>query len=117
MKTRDLILAGALLTLGCAAYGQNTTGSTSAQNTRQTAPVKPRGRSAAGEYGSGVGDAGKGAAGGAGNAAKGAGQIVTLHPIAGGKSVGKGGKDVVEGAGKGTGKVVKGTGKIFTHPF
>lgn len=114
MRMMNLIVAGALVTFGLGAYGQNTTD----QNRQaQTTHVKHRGKSTAGEYGSGVGDAGKGAAGGAGNAAKGAGQVVTLHPVKGTESVGKGGKDVVVGAGKGTGKVVKGTGKIFTHPF
>ena len=89
MTTRNLLLTAALLTFGCGAFAQTTADQNASP---QTQPAKHRGKSAAGEYGSGVGDAGKGAAGGAG-------------------------KDVGGGAAKGTGKVVKGTGKIVTHPF
>ena len=110
MRTSNPVLTAALLTCGWGAYGQNTTG-------QPAKPAKHHGKSAVGEYGSGVGDAGKGAAGGVGNAAKGAGDVVTLHPVKGATAVGKGGKDVGVGAAKGTGKVVKGTGKILTHPF
>ena len=83
----------------------------------QTVQKKHHGKSSAGEYGNAAGDAGKGGAGAVGNSAKGAGQIATLHPVAGTKSIGKGGEDAGKGAAKGTGKVVKGTGKIVTHPF
>jgi hypothetical protein len=73
------------------------------------------------EIGSGAGTIGTGAAKGAGSAAKGVGQgaadVVTLHPVKGAESVGKGavgaGKDVTVGAVKGTGKVGKGVGKVF----
>ena len=73
------------------------------------------------EIGSGAGTIGTGAAKGAGSAAKGAaqgvGDVVTLHPVKGAESVGKGaagaGKDVTVGTVKGTGKIGKGVGKVF----
>ena len=80
---------------------------------------------AAREIGSGAGTVGVGAAKGAGEAgkgvAKGAGNLVTLHPIRAGESVGKGaaiaGKDVAVGTAKGTGKMVKGVGRAIKHLF
>ena len=118
MRTRNLLLAATLLTFGLSVQAQNS------DATNQPQP-KHHGKSAAGEYGSGAGDAGKGAAGGVGNAAagvgKGAGAVAPLHPVKGAAAVGKGGvkggADVGKGAAKGTGKVVKGTGKVLTHPF
>ena len=80
---------------------------------------------AAREMGAGAGAIGIGAAKGTGAAAKGtakgAGDLVTLHPIDAGASVGKGaataGKDVTVGAAKGTGKVTKGVGRVFKKLF
>ena len=80
---------------------------------------------AAREIGSGAGTVGTGAAKGAGDVAKGTGKgavnLVTLHPINAGVSIGKGaataGKDVTVGTVKGTGKVAKGVGRAFTKLF
>src|SRR5579864_3516240 len=80
---------------------------------------------AAREIGAGAGAIGTGAAKGTGAAAKetakGAADLVTLHPINAGVSVGKGaataGKDVSVGAAKGTGKVAKGIGRVFKKLF
>jgi hypothetical protein len=80
---------------------------------------------AAREIGSGAGTVGTGAAKGAGDVAKGTGKgavnLVTLHPINAGASIGKGaataGKDVTVGTVKGTGKVAKGVGRAFTKLF
>jgi hypothetical protein len=77
------------------------------------------------DIGSGVGDIAKGPVKGAGSVAKGTGKgaldIVTLHPVKGTESVGKGavgaGKDVTVGTVKGTGKVVKGVGKTIGKIF
>ena len=82
-------------------------------------------RGAAKEIGSGAGSVGVGAAKGAGDVGKGAGKgavdLVTLHPVEAGASVGKGaakaGKDVTVGTAKGTGKVTKGIGRAFKHEF
>jgi hypothetical protein len=68
---------------------------------------------------------GVGAAKGAGDVAKGtdkgAVDLVTLHPVDAGVSVGKGtasaGKDVTVGTVKGTGKMAKGVGRAFRHLF
>jgi hypothetical protein len=68
---------------------------------------------------------GVGAAKGAGDLAKGTGKgaadLVTLHPVNAGASIGKGaahaGKDVTVGSVKGTGKVTKGVGRAFKHLF
>ena len=50
--------------------------------------------------------------------AKGAGDLITLHPVQAGASVGKGavvaGKDVTVGTAKGTGKIAKGVGKALS---
>jgi hypothetical protein len=80
---------------------------------------------AAREMVAGVGAIGVGAAKGTGAAAKGIGKgavdLVTLHPIDAGASVGKGavtaGKDVTVGAAKGTGKITKGVGRVFKKLF
>ena len=80
---------------------------------------------AAREIGAGAGTVGIGAAKGAGNIAKGAGKgavdLVTLHPIDAGTSVGRGaaaaGKDVTVGTVKGTGKMSKGIGRACKHLF
>jgi len=80
---------------------------------------------AAREIGSGAGTVGTGAAKGAGDVAKGTGKgaanLVTLHPINAGVSIGEGaataGKDVTVGTVKGTGKVAKGVGRVFTKLF
>jgi hypothetical protein len=73
------------------------------------------------EIGSGAGTIGTGVAKGAGNLAKGTAKggvdLVTLHPLRAGGSVGKGvvigGKDATVGTAKGTGKIAKGIGKAF----
>jgi len=80
---------------------------------------------AAREIGAGAGAIGTGIAKGswaaAKGTAKGAADLVTLHPIDAGVSVGKGaataGKDVTVGAAKGTGKVAKGIGRAFKKLF
>jgi hypothetical protein len=80
---------------------------------------------AAREMGAGAGAIGTGAAKGTGAAAKGVGKgaadLVTLHPINAGVSVGKGAatavKDVTVGTAKGTGKVTKGIGRVFKKLF
>ena len=77
------------------------------------------------EIGAGAGTIGTGAAKGtwaaAKGTAKGAADLVTLHPIDAGASVGKGaataGKDVTVGAAKGTGKIGKGIGRVFKKLF
>jgi hypothetical protein len=80
---------------------------------------------AAREIGAGAGAIGTGAAKGAGSVAKGTAKgavdLVTLHPINAGASIGKGaataGKDVTVGTVKGTGKITKGVGRAFKHLF
>ncbi|MDE1154841.1 MAG: hypothetical protein PW735_03820 [Acidobacteriaceae bacterium] len=83
------------------------------------APETGTGRSPGGDVGSGAGDIGKGTGKGAGKIAEGTGKgavdVVTLHPVSGAESVGKGaavgGKDIGVGAVKGTGKMAKGAGR------
>ena len=73
------------------------------------------------DIGSGVGTIGAGVATGAGHVAKGTAKggvdLVTLHPLRAGASVGQGavigGKDATVGTAKGTGKIAKGIGKAF----
>jgi hypothetical protein len=97
----------------------------SLDQSQKTVPTREKGRSAGGDVASGSGDIGKGAAKGAGNLAsgtgKGAADLVTLHPIDGAASVGKGGvsagKNIAVGTTKGTGKILKGTGKGIKHIF
>jgi hypothetical protein len=96
-------------------------------DTNQTGQSKEQKREpgAGREIGAGAGAIGIGAAKGTGAAAKGtakgAADLVTLHPIDAGVSVGKGaataGKDVTVGAAKGTGKVSKGIGRVFRKLF
>jgi hypothetical protein len=129
MKTRLQVLPAVVLGLAVAAMAQNPAppqpSQTPVQQTPQAQPVRPRGRSAGGEIGSGAGDVGKGAGKGAGDlaggAGKGAADIVTLHPVNGaealGKGVGSAGKNVGVGAAKGTGKTAKGIGKFLKHPY
>jgi len=77
------------------------------------------------ETGAGAAAIGTGAAKGVGDAAKGTGKgavdLVTLHPIDAGTSVGKGAvkgtKDLTVGAAKGTGKVARGVGRAFKKLF
>ena len=77
------------------------------------------------EIGSGAGRIGTSVAKGTGNlakgTAKGAADLVTLHPLQAGTSVGKGaavaGKDVGIGTAKGTGRIAKGLGKALKKLF
>lgn len=111
-------------------YGQNSQPQPAPQSTASSqAPAAQQAHqtSPGGEVGKGAGDVGKGTAKGTGAAAegvgKGAGDVVTLHPVKGAESIGKGGvvagKDIGVGAAKGTGKIAKGTGrgigKLFHH--
>ena len=83
------------------------------------APAQTRPSNPGKEIGSGAGDIGVGAAKGAGHlgagVGKGAVQLVTLHPIDEGASVGTGavraGKNVGVGTVKGTAKIGKGIGR------
>jgi hypothetical protein len=93
--------------------------------TSQSPKEEKREPRAAREMGAGAGAIGTGAAKEAGTAAKGkakgAADLVTLHPIDTGASVGKGAataaKDVTVGAAKGTGKITKGIGRVFKKLF
>ena len=75
--------------------------------------------------GSGAGTIGVGAAKAAGALAKGTGKgavdLVTLHPVNAGASIGKGalsaGKDVSVGTVKGSAKIGKGVGRAFKKLF
>ena len=77
------------------------------------------------EIGNGAGSIGTGVANGTGSlakgTAKGAADLVTVHPLQAGASVGKGavvaGKDVGVGTAKGTGRIAKGIGKAFKKLF
>jgi len=77
------------------------------------------------EAGKGGEDIGKGVGKGAGSLAKGtagaAGDLVTLHPVDAGASLGKGavglGKDAGVGTAKGTAKIGKGAGRGVGHLF
>jgi len=99
--------------------------STVTQTTVQKEKKAKKNPGAAREIGNGAGNIGAGAGKGAGSlakgTAKGAADLVTLHPIDAGTSVGKGavgaGKDVGVGTAKGTGKIAKGIGKAFKHLF
>ena len=106
------------------AWSQTSQTSTDTASTSQSNSEAKR-PGAAREIGNGAGTAGVGAAKGAGDLAKGTGKgavdLVTLHPIDAGASVGKGaahaGKDVAVGTVKGTGKVAGGIGRAFKHLF
>lgn len=108
LRSEMLCVASLSLILACDALGQS-----------QAEPGVAR------EIGSGAGTVGVGAAKGAGEIAKGTGKaaadLVTLHPIDAGASIGKGaasaGKDVTAGTVRGTGKVAKGVGRAFKHLF
>jgi len=86
---------------------------------------KKHSKGAASEIGSGAGSVGGGVAKGAGAAASGAANgavdLVTLHPIDAGVSVGTGavkaGKDVTIGSAKGAGKIGKGVAHVFGKIF
>jgi hypothetical protein len=77
------------------------------------------------EIGNGAGTVGIGVAKGAGDLGKGTGKgaanLVTLHPVRAGASVGTGaataGKDVAVGTAKGSGKIAKGIGRAFKKLF
>ena len=110
------------LVLALSAWGQ----SGPDQNpTTESKHEQKREPGAAREIGAGAGAVGTGAAKGAGDVAKGTGKgaadLVTLHPISAGASIGKGaataGKDVTVGAVKGTGKITKGVGRAIKHLF
>ena len=110
------------LVLALSAWSQSGTDQNSAGSLKREQKHE---RGAAREIGSGAGNVGVGAAKGAGEIGKGAGKsaadLVTLHPVGAGASVGKGaakaGKDVTVGTAKGTGKISKGIGRAFKHLF
>ena len=119
-KTMRRAILAIGLTLALGAWAQE---EPQARQDRQ-AQRKPH-QSPGKEIGSGTGNIGTGAAKGAASAAKGtvagAGDLVTLHPVKAGESVGKGavgaGKDVTVGTTKGTAKVVHGIGRAFKKLF
>lgn len=128
MSTAKLIRNTSLgLALATFAYAQSGADqqSTATETTVHKEKKVKKNPGAAREIGNGAGNVGAGAAKGAGSlakgTAKGAGDVVTLHPIDAGTSVGKGavgaGKDVGVGTAKGTGKIAKGIGKAFKHLF
>ena len=110
------------LVLALSAWGQS---SPDLNPTTESKQERKREPGAAREIGAGAGAVGVGAAKGVGDVAKGTGKgaadLVTLHPINAGVSIGKGaasaGKDVTVGTVKGTGKVTKGIGRAFKHLF
>src|SRR5712691_7336468 len=97
------------LVLAISAAGQSNDDRNSTADAKHEQKGQP---GAAREIGAGAGAVGIGAAKGAGDIAKGTGKgavdLVTLHPIDAGASIGKGaasaGKDVTVGTVKGTGK-------------
>lgn len=111
------------LMLGAVAWGQSSPDDRNV--TPDTAQEHKSQPGAAREIGSGAATIGTGTAKGAGALAKGTGKgavdLVTLHPINAGASIGKGaasaGKDVSVGAVKGTGKVGKGVGRAIKKIF
>jgi len=113
------ILFGLMLALSNSGQAQNPT-----TDQKRVAEQKPQ-PGAAGEIGNGAGAIGTGVAKGTGHlakgTAKGAVDLVTLHPLEAGASIGKGaamaGKDVTVGTVKGTGKIGKGVGKAFKKVF
>jgi len=117
-----LILFALMLALSVSGQsGQAENATTVQKRVEERKPEPGAGR----EIGSGAGTIGTGAAKGTGNlakgTAKGAVDLVTLHPLDAGASVGKGaaaaGKDVTVGTVKGTGKIAKGVGKAFKKLF
>jgi hypothetical protein len=117
-RFRWMSVVGLGFVLTLSAWGQSTTDSSAQQDHKSK-------RGAAREIGSGAGTVGVGAARGAGDVAKGTGKgavdLVTLHPVEAGGSIGKGaahaGKDVTVGTVKGTGKVARGIGRGLKHLF
>jgi hypothetical protein len=126
-------MAPALKSIQCVLFGMTLIVAASAQSSAVQSPSADQQTSrdhksspgAVRTIGGGAGTIGKGAAKGTGDLAKGAGKgavdLVTLHPIDAGTSIGKGavgaGKDVTVGTAKGTGKIVKGVGKVFSRLF
>ena len=114
-----LILFGVTLALSTSSQAQNPT-----TDQKRVEEKKPE-PGAAREIGGGTGAIGAGVAKGTGKlakgTAKGAVELVTLHPVEAGASVGKGaavaGKDVTVGTVRGTGKIAKGVGKVFKKLF
>jgi hypothetical protein len=113
------------LVLGFTSWGQSTSDQNPANPTPEAKQNHKSEPGAAREMGSGAATIGVGAAKGAGSLAKGTGkgavELVTLHPVDAGASVGKGAagaaKDVSVGTVKGTGKVAKGAGRAFKKLF
>jgi hypothetical protein len=117
-----LVLFGVVLAV--TAWGQS--GQEQNATTDQKKVEEPQRESGPGrEIASGAGRIGTGVAKGTGNlakgTAKGAADLVTLHPLQAGASVGKGavvaGKDVGVGTAKGTGRIAKGLGKALKKLF
>src|SRR6266849_7779261 len=110
------------LVLALSAWGQSNPDQNPTTESKQQQKGEP---GAVREIGAGGGAIGVGAAKGAGDVAKGTGKgavdLVTLHPISAGASIGKGaasaGKDVTVGTVKGTGKITKGVGRAFKRLF
>jgi hypothetical protein len=121
-RSGGLILFGLMLALSAAGQSDQVQSATTDQKRVEEKKPEP---GAAREVGNGAGTIGTGVAKGTGNlakgAAKGAVDLVTLHPVQAGASVGKGaavaGKDVTVGTVKGTGKIAKGVGKAFKKLF
>ncbi|MBV8552385.1 MAG: hypothetical protein JOY54_13865 [Acidobacteriaceae bacterium] len=118
------------LGLGLAASGWSRNVEAQAQLTDETQTISQKhskrnkaepspGRQIANGTGNIAGGAGKGAGSLAKGTGKGAVDLVTLHPINAGSSIGKGavgaGKDVTVGTVKGTGKIAKGVGRGIKH--
>jgi len=112
------------LMLGLSASGQSGQAQNPTADQKVAQEQKPQ-PGAGREIGSGAGAIGTGVAKGTGNlakgTAKGAVDLVTLHPLQAGASIGKGagvaGKDVTVGTVKGTGRIAKGVGKAFRKLF
>jgi len=120
LKGIGSITLGSVLSLS--AWGQSNPGQNPSIDSREEHKPKP---GAGREIGAGGATIGTGAAKGTGavakGTAKGAAELVTLHPIHAGKSIGKGaatgGEDIAVGAVKGTTKVTKGIGRAFKKLF
>ncbi len=117
IKLVTILAFTSLLAFGLLSFGRQ---SAPSENTSvQPAHKGKKSTSAGKEVANGGKDIGKGAGKGAVSMAKGtagaAGDLVTLHPIDAGASLGKGvgglGKDLGVGTAKGTGKIGKGTAK------
>jgi hypothetical protein len=114
-------LALALSAWGQSDNGQNTTSETKHKTVQKEKTEPSPGRQMANGAGNVAGGAAKGAGSAAKGVGKGAADLVTLHPVDGATSVGKGaagaGKDAGVGAVKGTAKVTKGLGRAIKHLF